>query len=243
MIPFRDENPSGRIPVVTILLIALNALAFLYEIALGPRVELLLARYALVPSHFFYFLSSPSGHFGNTFLPVFTSMFLHGGWLHLIKNMWYLWIFGDNVEDRLGHFRFLVFYLVCGVAAAGTHLALNQDSDLPMIGASGAISGVLGAYLICFPGARILTLIPMFFIWPVVEMPAAVLLGLWFMLQLLSGLGAPGEALGGVAWWAHVGGFIAGVVLVMLLPPSRLYRQRRRARPFADEWENEDESG
>jgi len=149
-------------------------------------------------------------------------MFLHGGWLHLIGNMWFLWIFGDNVEDYLGHVRFLLFYLLCGLAASVAHLAFNLHSTIPTLGASGAIAGVLGAYLLLFPGARILTLVPVFFVW-LMELPAYVILIYWFVLQLLQGTASLAQtaAGGGVAWWAHVGGFVAGLALVKIVASRR----------------------
>lgn len=156
-------------------------------------------------------------------------MFLHGGWMHLIGNMWMLWIFGDNVEDRLGHGRYLLFYVLCGLAASWTHILLHPNSTVPAIGASGAISGVMGAYLLLFPRARVITLFPLFFIPYFLELPAIVYLGAWFLMQLFSGafsILAPGEG-GGIAWWAHVGGFLAGALLG---PPMR--RRRRYYRPY-----------
>ena len=155
-------------------------------------------------------------------------MFLHAGWFHLIGNMWFLWIFGDNVEDRLGHFRFLVFYLICGALASLAHILFNLNSVIPSVGASGAVAGVLGAYLVTYPFARVLTLIPLFFLWPVVELPAILVLGFWFLVQLLNGtapVAVASETAGGVAWWAHIGGFLAGIVLLLILakPPTRRY--------------------
>jgi rhomboid family protein len=148
-------------------------------------------------------------------------MFLHGGWLHLIGNMWYLWIFGDNIEDRLGHFSYLIFYLLCGLGAGVVHTILNYDVRVPSIGASGAIAGVLGAYLVSYPGARILTLIPIFIFMQIIEIPAVIVLGFWFIMQFLSGTASLASATanaGGVAWWAHVGGFVIGMILVGLFP-------------------------
>jgi membrane associated rhomboid family serine protease len=158
-----------------------------------------------------------------TFLPLFTSMFMHGGWLHLIGNMLFLYVFGDNIEDRLGHLRYLLFYLLAGLGAAFTQIFINPVSQIPMVGASGAIAGVLGAYILLFPTARILTLIPIFFFIQLVELPAYLFLGIWFIMQLVSGmlsLGIGADA-GGVAWWAHIGGFATGAVLLVFLKSRR----------------------
>jgi len=226
VIPLRDTIPSRTAPVVTLALIAANVLVFLHETALGPHLPQFIEHYGLVPYVFVHW----SDRFGNPldparFLPLFTSMFWHGGWGHLIGNMLYLWIFGDNVEDRLGHGRFLLFYVGCGLAAALTQVALSPDSTLPTVGASGAIAGVLGAYLISFPRSRVLTLV---FVW-LIEIPAVAYLAIWFVLQLLSGVASLGQpdGMGGVAWWAHIGGFVAGIVGVAVFsPPARPPRVR-----------------
>ena len=207
MIPLRDVIPSRTTPVVTIALIVLNGLVFLHEMTLddGP-FRMFVATYWLVPAQF-------------DVVSLFTSMFVHGGWTHFLGNMLYLWIFGDNVEDRVGHGRFIVFYLGCGVVAALVQSTVNAGSDVPMIGASGAISGVLGAYIVMFPHSRVLTLIPLFIIWEVVEIPAVIVLGLWFVLQLFSGLGSLAtmdKSMGGVAFWAHIAGFVTGMALIFL---------------------------
>ena len=228
MIPIRDVNPSRGTPVVTYVLIAICVLVFIYEQLLGPQLRRFLLEYGLVPIR--YSDRQIAAHFttGEQLWPFVTSMFLHGGWLHLIGNMWTLYIFGDNVEDFLGHHRYLFFYLVCGVTAGVLHLVTNLDSRLPTIGASGAIAGVMGAYLLLFPRARIVTLLPIFFFFTFVEVPAYVFLGFWFLLQFFSGVGGflsgQGGA-GGIAWWAHIGGFLAGVFLVRLLQPDR-FRER-----------------
>jgi membrane associated rhomboid family serine protease len=221
VIPIRDTIRSRTAPVVTVALIVVNVLVFLHEIALGPYVERFVYAYGLIPRRF---VDWPGGALDPLrFLPLFTSMFWHGGWLHLISNMLYLWIFGDNVEDRLGHLRFLLFYVAAGAAAGLTHVALSPTSTLPTVGASGAIAGVLGAYLVTFPRSRVLTFVPIFFLPWFVEIPAFVYLIFWFLLQLLEGLGSLGAAVetGGVAVWAHVGGFVAGVVLMKLMQPIR----------------------
>jgi membrane associated rhomboid family serine protease len=220
VIPIRDTIPSRTAPIVTMGLIVVNVLVFLHEVALGPYVERFVYAYGLVPARLVYWDGNPLDV--ERFLPLLTSMFWHGGWMHLLGNMLYLWIFGDNVEDKLGHARFLIFYLLSGIAAALTQVALSPDSTLPTVGASGAIAGVLGAYLVSFPRGRVLTLVPIFFLPWLVEIPAVAFLALWFVAQLFSGFVSLGEpATGGVAWWAHVGGFVAGVVLVKLMAPSR----------------------
>jgi len=227
MIPLRDDNPIRTRPLVTFALIALCTLAFLWQVSLSANGQQQVA-------YLFGFI--PAVLFGNAQLEgqwipasttIITSMFLHGGWLHLIGNMLYLWIFGDNIEDRIGRGRFLVFYLVCGgVAALGQGLA-DPQSEIPMIGASGAISGVLGAYLVLYPRAKVLVLLPLLIFITTVRVPALVVLGIWFAGQLLSSLiAAPGS--GGVAFAAHVGGFVAGVVLIRLFLRGRR-RPRRRA--------------
>ena len=217
MIPLRDTQRSYSAPVVTVLLIVLNAVAFLYELSLDPwSRNHLLTLYGIVPDRLHY-------------ISLLTSMFLHGGWLHVIGNMWFLWIFGDNIEDILGHLRYLLFYLLCGLAAAGTHILLNAGSSVPTIGASGAIAGVMGAYLVKFPHSRIVTLVFLLVFFTTVELPAAWFLGYWFILQLFSGVGTVADAHQagqGIAWFAHVGGFLAGIVLIKILPTSRPYQGR-----------------
>ena len=216
MIPLRDIIPSRTTPVVTIVLIAVNVLVFLFELSLGRNVDQFTLYWGLVPAAF-------------SWVTVVTSMFLHGGFLHVAGNMLYLWIFGDNVEDRMGHGRFLVFYLFCGVAAALAQTISQPDSVVPMVGASGAIAGVMGAYFVLYPKSRIVTLIPLFFFFQVIEVPAILFLGIWFLMQFISGLGsivtvATGQAAGGVAFWAHVAGFVAGISGVVVF--RRPERQR-----------------
>ena len=207
MIPIRDVIPSRTIPVVTIAIIALNTFAFLYQLALGPSVEQFVLYWGLVPAAF-------------SWLTVVTSMFLHGGFLHFGGNMLYLWIFGDNVEDRMGHGRFVVFYLLCGATAALTQTVTDPESVIPMVGASGAIAGVMGAYFVLYPQSRILTLVPIFFFIQLIEVPAIFFLGLWFLIQFLSGVGsvatAAGQPGGGIAFWAHIAGFATGIATVAL---------------------------
>jgi membrane associated rhomboid family serine protease len=208
MIPLRDVIPSRTTPVVTVAIIALNAVAWLYELSLPERsLDALLKIYGVVPAAF-----QP--------MTLVTSMFLHGSWSHVIGNMWYLWIFGDNVEDRMGHGRFVVFYLLCGIGAALAHIAAQSTSLLPTIGASGAIAGVMGAYFVLYPHSRVLTLIPLIIIWEVVEIPAIFLLGFWFVMQLFSAgaiaVSANTAGSGGIAFVAHVAGFVLGLVGVFV---------------------------
>ncbi len=203
MIPLRDVIPSRTTPVITIVIIVLNALAFLFELMLpGAERQGFIREWGIVPAAFAW----PT---------VISSMFLHGGWLHFLGNMWYLWIFGDNVEDRLGHARYLVFYLLCGAVAGLAQTLVNPDSYVPTIGASGAIAGVMGAYFVLYPQSRVLTLIPLFIFIEIVEIRAIYFLGFWFLMQLFSGVGSiahtTGTQSGGVAFWAHVAGFAAGL--------------------------------
>jgi membrane associated rhomboid family serine protease len=216
MIPLRDATPSHSFPAATVLLIALNVLAFLHELSLGRALDVFIMQYGAVPLRFILAGQMEEVSTVERFLPLFTSMFLHGGWLHLGGNMLYLWIFGDNVEDRLGHVRFLLFYLACGLAAALTQIYINPTSKIPMVGASGAVAGVLGAYLLLFPHAHVLALIPILFFFQIVELPAVLFLGFWFLMQFLNGavsITAANFATGGVAWWAHIGGFVSGMAL------------------------------
>jgi membrane associated rhomboid family serine protease len=220
MIPLRDDVPSRTYPVVNVALIVINIAVFVYQLSLGGNLDRFIETTALVPARF--------TQDGSTLFPLdpaawqslFTSMFLHGGIGHVAGNMLFLWVFGDNVEDRLGHVRYVFFYFACGAIASLTHVAADPTSRVPMVGASGAIAGVLGAYIILYPGARVLTLVPIVVIPWFVRVPAVVFLGMWFLVQLLSGgmyLHATEEARGGVAVMAHVGGFIAGMVLCLLL--------------------------
>jgi membrane associated rhomboid family serine protease len=209
MIPLRDVIPSRTTPYVTITIIVLNALAWLFELGLPDDVrQIFLTAYGVVPANFQPFT-------------LMTSMFLHGGWMHVIGNMWYLWIFGDNVEDRLGHGRFIFFYLLCGIIAALGQIAIDPNSTLPTVGASGAIAGVMGAYFVLYPRSRVLTLITVLFWWELFELPAVVLLGFWFLMQLINAgavaVTASSSGGGGVAFMAHVVGFIAGMIMVLAL--------------------------
>jgi membrane associated rhomboid family serine protease len=217
MIPLRDSVPARRPPVVMWGILATCLLVFLYELGLTePELAWLFRTFGVVPAR----LLGPE----PPYFTLVTSLFLHGGWVHLLGNMLYLWIFGNNVEDAMGHGRFTVFYLLCGFAAAAVQVAFQPDSPVPMVGASGAIAGVLGAYLVLFPHARILALVPLGFFTQLTEVPAVLFLPLWFLLQLLYGLASLGvqtQLGGGVAFWAHVGGFVAGVLLVRLFVPRR----------------------
>jgi membrane associated rhomboid family serine protease len=217
MIPIRDEISTRETPVVTYLLIAVNFLVFLWMIMLpDSTLQTVIDRYAMTPAHF------TDGVDLGDILTIFTSMFMHAGLAHIGGNMVYLWIFGDNVEDRLGHSRYLAFYLVGGVIASLTHMVTNWGSDLPTVGASGAIAAVLGAYLVLFPASRIATFVPLGAFYRLTMLPASVVLGFWFVLQFFDGVLALGGAdVGGVAVWAHIGGFVAGMVMVRLVPTAR----------------------
>ena len=225
MIPLRDTIPSSRVAWVTRVLLALNVAVFIFEFVQGAQVEPFLYRFGVVPAHWSVSAASDLLDWPQLFLTLLTSQFLHGGLLHLGANMLYLWIFSDNVEDRLGHGRFLLLYLGSGIAAAVAQLLLSPRSSIPMVGASGAIAGVLGAYLLLFPSSRIVTMIPLGFYAQTVELPAVLFLGLWFLLQWVQGLGTIGQVadVGGVAFWAHIGGFICGMIGALVLG-------RRRAR-------------
>jgi len=217
VIPLRDTNPNERTPVVVLALIAANALVFWWELSVpAARQESMFYIFGVVPARYIDPSDPGFSHFPGGYMPFVTSMFLHGGWMHLLGNMWFLWLFGDNVEDRMGRGRFLWFYLLCGLAAGATHLALNPHSPVPTIGASGAIAGVMGAYAFTFPRARVLTLVPLGFFIRLMELPAWVFLGVWFVFQFFNGAlttaATHGQA-AGVAFWAHVGGFVAGIAL------------------------------
>jgi membrane associated rhomboid family serine protease len=216
MIPIRDMTPTHRTPLVTYLLIAANIVVYVLMWLAGPGQEALVYEFALIPA------SLTGGVDLGDIADIFTSMFMHAGLAHIGGNMLYLWIFGDNVEDRLGHGRYLVFYLLGGVIASLVHVLTNPASQIPTVGASGAIAAVLGAYLVMFPQSRVVTLIPLGFYLRMTVVPAIFVLGLWFVLQLFSGvLAMGGPDVGGVAFWAHIGGFVAGVVMAKLLPSGR----------------------
>jgi membrane associated rhomboid family serine protease len=246
VIPIRDDVPSRTFPIVNIGLIVVNVLFFLMELGMGERLQGFLFQAAVIPALYTgpdrslspleLFLTSVSPDLGGR---VALSMFLHGGFAHLLGNMLYLWIFGDNVEDRMGHLRYLFFYFACGWVASYAHIWAEPASRTPSIGASGAIAGVLGAYMSLYPRARVVAVIPLGFFFPLVQLPALFFLGIWFLQQFLVGtlsLAVQTAETGGVAWWAHIGGFAAGVALVFLL-------QRRERRPPArDTWWEERQS-
>ncbi|HXW56686.1 MAG TPA: rhomboid family intramembrane serine protease [Candidatus Cybelea sp.] len=219
MIPLKDMTPRRSAPVMTLLLILVNSGVFFYQISLPARAaDLLIDRYGLVPARIANALAGTHHvSYAQAVVPLLTSMFLHGGWLHIIGNMWFLWIFGANVEDRFGSFAYLVVYLICGIGSGISQVLFSWGSHIPSIGASGAISGVLAAYLVFFPGSRILTLIPLFVFFFTARIPAFVFILLWFMVQFMSGLGSLGAGAntGGVAWWAHVGGFLIGLIIAL----------------------------
>lgn len=226
MIPLRDNIPSSRRPLVTYTIIGLNCFVFLLELSTGSQLQLFLTTFGFIPARYFALADAHPEKWLALYLPLLTTMFLHGGWLHLIANMWTLFIFGDNVEDRLGRGRYLLFYLASGVAGTLLHAYLTPNSWVPVVGASGAIAGVMGAYFLLFRKSMVLVFIPFFFVAPLVEVPAYVFLGVWFLLQFFSGafsvLGPRAAQAGGVAFWAHVGGFAAGVALILLLSAVRL---------------------
>jgi membrane associated rhomboid family serine protease len=230
MLPIKDDQPRYSTPFVNGFLIALNLLIYLFQATLDPHsYELFARQFGVVPAHLAAFLSgSPRYSLAQVAVPFLTSMFVHGSWMHVIGNMWFLYIFGDNVEDYLGHFKYLSFYLISGLIAMATQVAIYPNSNVPTVGASGAIAGVLGAYFVLYPRARVLT---WFFVF-VLYLPAWVVLGEWFVLQFLAGaatlsMAHVGRDVGGVAVWAHVGGFISGVIMIKLFP------ERRRRSPYA----------
>lgn len=224
MIPIKDQIPTRSVPVINYLLIAANVIVFIFQWMAGPYEEALVYQFALIPYNFVSSLSL------GDITDIFTSMFMHAGLAHIGGNMLYLWIFGDNVEDSMGHGRYLVFYLVGGVVASFTHIFTSPESTIPTVGASGAIAAVLGAYLVLYPQSKVLTIIPLGFFIRMSLLPAGIVLGLWFVLQFFSGvLSLGGPDVGGVAFWAHIGGFVAGVVMAKLFA-------RRRHQEYAVHW-------
>ncbi len=224
MIPLRDSIRSQTFPIINISLIIVNVLIFFLELSLGQDLGAFIYTFGVIPAEF---TSAFTGSGSATFaiVPLFTSMFLHAGWFHLLGNMLFLWIFGDNVEDMMGHRRYLLFYILCGLGATATHIVFAPYSEIPVVGASGAIAGVLGAYILLFPHSRVLTLIPIFFL-HLVEVRAFIFLGIWFVMQFFSGLfSIGGPAVGGVAWWAHVGGFATGTILLFPFKRRRPVRK------------------
>jgi membrane associated rhomboid family serine protease len=229
MIPLRDTIRSETYPIVNSLIIAVNILVFFVELSQQQRLNEFIYVYGLVPAR--YSVPQVSAYFttGQQFFSFLTFMFLHGGFLHLLGNMWSLYIFGDNVEDRLGHFRYLVFYLLCGLASGISHLVINWHSEIPTIGASGAIAGVMGAYFVLYPRAKVLTLVPIFFFFHFVELPAFLFLGIWFLFQFISAAASSAQV-AGIAWWAHIGGFVFGIIflkLLQMLPASGVTAKAR----------------
>ncbi|MBI4341540.1 MAG: rhomboid family intramembrane serine protease [Candidatus Omnitrophica bacterium] len=223
MIPIRDTIVSQRFPGATRLLLTINILVFVQQLRQGPAMEAFVYRFGVVPSHWIVSQWSDLLDWPQLFLTLLTSQFLHGSVLHLGFNMLYLWIFADNVEDRLGHVRFLLLYLGSGIAAGLTQMLITPRSSIPMVGASGAIAGILGAYLLMFPTARIIALVPLGFFLERMELPSSLFLGMWFLLQWVSGVTTIGQVadVGGVAVWAHIGGFITGMIAVALMRPRR----------------------
>ncbi len=218
MFPIKDTAPRRELPIITWMLILVNGLVFLFEISIPEDLlQRVFYLFGLVPARYSHpewavFIGLPI----NDYLPFLTNMFLHGGWIHIISNMWVLYLFGDNVEDRMGHWRFLIFYLLIGLSANIIHFIFNIHSTIPTIGASGAIAGIMGAYLVMFPTARVITLIPIFFLPYFVELPAFLYFGIWFISQIIPGAFSliASEGGGGIAWWAHIGGFIVGIILL-----------------------------
>jgi membrane associated rhomboid family serine protease len=228
LIPIHDDNPTRSFPFVTIAIIAVCILVFLWEASFGAQMQRAIFMFGAVPATIFDGkMLPPDLQVIPPWASIFTSMFMHGGWMHLIGNMLFLWIYGNNVEDCMGHVRFIVFYILCGIAAFFAHALTDPASTIPMVGASGAISGVLGAYILIYPHARILVVVPLGFFIHTMRLPAGVVIGFWFLLQFISSaLSDPSS--GGVAWYAHIGGFLAGVVLI----PFLKYRHIRFFHPI-----------
>lgn len=223
MIPLKDDNPIRITPYVVFALIGANAAVFLFQVLQGPEFSTMTISLGIIPYEITHFTSiRPEGMLNPAFTPL-TSMFTHGGFIHILSNMWFLWIFGNNIEENTGHIKFVLFYIICGWAATATHVVFNPESTVPTVGASGAIAGVLGAYLVQYPTARVNTLVLLFpFFIDVIKIPAIFFLGFWFILQLLYSTGG-----GGVAWFAHIGGFIAGMLLI-----KTFEKNKRRPRPI-----------
>lgn len=223
-LPLHDHIRRQTFWTLTLAIICANVLAFLFELSLGREVDRVVFFFGIIPARYTIPQIAARLSFGGLVVPIFVSMFLHGGWLHLLGNMLFLFVFGRSIEDRFGHLKFLLIYFLGGLGGALVHIVLNAGSRVPTIGASGAIAGVLGAYAVSFPSARITTLIPIFFFFWTVELPALLLLGYWFLIQFFSGFqmqAIQSATAGGVAWWAHVGGFIVGVLLALTLRPRR----------------------
>jgi membrane associated rhomboid family serine protease len=227
MIPLKDENPSSTVPFVNLFLIAVNICVFVYlNFFSSGETNQYFLQLGFIPYELNHFTDIGPKNLVPLPLTIFTSMFIHGGWIHLLSNLLYLWIFGDNVEDLLGHAKYLLFYLICGMAATGVHFIINPASNVPTVGASGAIAGVLGAYLFLFPKARVKTLLILFIFIKIISIPAIILLVAWIAIQIFSAYIEYGlKTNGGIAWFAHIGGFTAGFVMIILL-------QKRKKRPY-----------
>lgn len=222
MIPYKDDNPTSATPFVTVGIIALNILVFLYEIVSPSGMEKFVYNYGAIPNYILTFEKVQPIH---PALTIFSAMFMHGGVFHIAGNMLYLWIFGNNIEDKVGHIRFIFFYIFCGIISAYANALTDPQSHIPMIGASGAISGVLGAYLLLFPRAMVHTLVFLGFFVTVIKIPALVVIGFWAIIQLINGLISTGLAReGGIAWFAHIGGFLTGLLTIKLWQPKRTKR-------------------
>jgi len=221
LIPLRDSIRPEKTPYINWILIALNILVFFREITLPPQLlNEVFFNLGLIPAYAVHLIAG--GAFLDPYMITFlSSAFLHGGWLHVLSNMWFLFIFGDNVEDRLGHFRYLIFYLVVAIIGGLSHILSNPASQVPIIGASGAVAGILGAYFVTYPRARVLTLLPIIIVFTIVRIPAVIFLALWFVLQIFNGSLSLGGSADSVAWWAHVGGFIGGAVLIKIMAPKK----------------------
>ena len=240
MLPLKDNIPYRHTPYAVYTIIGINALVFLFQMGMSQEQMIRLFHVlGVVPARYFHAEWAAWMGYPETFvLPFFTHMFLHSGFFHFLFNMWVMWIFADNVEDVMGPFRFVLFFLLCGLGALATHMFFNMDSKIPVVGASGAIAGVMGAYFILYPHARVVTLIPIFIFPYIIELPAVIFLGIWFLSQVSTGLFASGAAQGGggVAWWAHAGGFVAGI---LLLP---LFRSNERCYYCYDRSRDEDKT-
>jgi len=227
VIPLRDSVRPRTTPFVNWIIIALNLYIFIREVMLPPgQLNEVYYTLGVIPASVTQLFLDGSA-MGTVIITFFTAMFLHGGWMHVLGNMLFLWVFGDNVEDRLGHFKFLLFYLATGIVGAIAHIMSDPFSEVPIIGASGAIAGVLGAYFVTFPRARVLTLLPIIIFFTIVEIPAVVFLAFWFVLQLFNGTASLGGSANPVAWWAHVGGFLSGIVLIKIMAPGRKHIYNR----------------
>jgi len=243
VIPIRDNVPRVTLPVAVTAIILINAVVFFYGKDLAPRnLAHLFHVFGVVPVRFFEPEWATWAGYPQTYgWPLISYMFLHGGWLHIILNMWMLWIFGDNIEDVTGHLGFVIFYLLCGLAAIGLHMLFEQTSPIPVIGASGAIAGVMGAYIVLYPHGKVLTLVPIIIIPLFLRVPSYLFLGIWFLSQVVSGILAKAQAAHEVAWWAHVGGFVAGIVLIQWFKRRGTCRYCYNA--ATKDYDLEDESG